>query len=228
MVLYKAIFPFTLLLIISLQVIAIEIDSTRLSNNETRALKIYQQLDSQELSFDAFSSAYKGYRQLLSKTIIEKKNILTVIDFNKSSKKERFFIIDLSTYSIIHESLVAHGKNSGWDIPSSFSNLENSHKSSLGFYVTGETYVCKHGLSLKLNGLEKGINDNARKRHIVIHAADYVSHGFVEQIGRLGRSFGCPALPSENYAQIIDLIKDKSIVFIYSNQRDYFAMSKYL
>ena len=181
MVLYKAIFPFTLLLIISLQVIAIEIDSTRLSNNETRALKIYQQLDSQELSFDAFSSAYKGYRQLLSKTIIEKKNILTVIDFNKSSKKERFFIIDLSTYSIIHESLVAHGKNSGWDIPSSFSNLENSHKSSLGFYVTGETYVGKHGLSLKLNGLEKGIHravtPGSIHGDITIFFKTYGSHG---------------------------------------------------
>lgn len=224
----KALFTLLLILIIPFQLFACQIDSARMSNYARLAKSIYQQLKSEDLSFEAFSNAYKGYHQLLDDNLIEKTNILTVIDFNKSSKEERFFVIDLSKYKLIHESLVAHGKNSGWDIPSSFSNLANSHQSSLGFYVTGETYIGKHGLSLKLDGLEKGINDNARKRHIVIHSADYVSDSFVEKIGRLGRSFGCPSLPAENYNKIIDLIKDKSLIFIYSDQNDYFNKSEYL
>ena len=203
-------------------------DTDAMTNYDSLARAIYQNLDTEELTYDAFSNAFTGYQQLISQDLVEKRNIITIIDFNKSSKEERFFIIDLSKQDVIHESLVAHGKNSGWDIPSSFSNKANSYKSSLGFYITGETYKGKHGLSLKLDGLERGINDNARKRHIVIHAADYVSESFAKKIGRLGRSFGCPSLPSENYNQIIDLIKDKSLIFIYSNQRDYFIKSEYL
>ena len=124
--------------------------------------------------------------------------------------------------------MVAHGKNSGWEIPKSFSNQSNSYKSSLGFYLTAETYTGKHGLSLRLDGMEKGINDNARKRHIVIHSADYVSYEFTKKIGRLGRSFGCPSLPAKNYNKVIDLIKDKSVIFIYSPQPDYLTKSELL
>lgn len=224
----KVFITFLLASIIPLQLFAWRIDSTRMTSYDSLAEFIYQQLKSEDLSFAAFSNAYKGYHQLLDDNLIEKSNILTIIDFNKSSKDERFFVIDLSKHKLIHESLVAHGKNSGWDIPSSFSNLANSYQSSLGFYITGETYIGKHGLSLKLDGLEKGINDNARKRHIVIHSADYVSESFVEKIGRLGRSFGCPSLPAENYNIIIDLIKDKSLIFIYSDQKDYFNKSAFL
>ena len=205
-----------------------EKDSVAISNYENIAKSIYHSLGNNDLSLEAFSFAYLGYKQLLLKDVLEKKNILTIIDFNKSSKEERLFIIDLQKRIIIHESLVAHGKNSGWDIPKSFSNAANSHQSSLGFYVTGETYMGKHGLSLKLDGLEKGINDNARKRHIVIHSADYVSDSFIHQVGRLGRSFGCPSLPSENYNEIIDLIKERSVIFIYSKQKEYFNKSAFL
>lgn len=203
-------------------------DSAVTSNYGSIAKSIYLALDNNALSYEAFSFAYLGYKQLLMKEVMEKKDILTVIDFNKSSKKERLFIIDLDKQKVIHESLVAHGKNSGWDIPKSFSNVANSNQSSLGFYVTGETYMGKHGLSLKLDGLEEGINDNARKRHIVIHSADYVSDGFIDKVGRLGRSFGCPSLPSKNYEKIIDIIKEKSVIFIYSKQKEYFNTSHYL
>lgn len=226
--LYKALVTISLAALIPAQVFAGEIDSVTLLTYDNLARTIYKNLNNDELSYAAFSHAYVGYRQMILGKTIEKKNIITVIDFNKSSKEERFFIIDINKQELIHESLVAHGKNSGWDIPSSFSNQTNSHKSSLGFYITGETYFGKHGLSLRLDGLEKGINDNARKRHIVIHAADYVSDDFVNKIGRLGRSFGCPSLPDENYNQIIELIKDKSLIFIFSNQEDYFIKSEYL
>lgn len=216
------------LALIPLQIHAFETDSATWAGYNNQAKSIYQNLNSDDLSMEAFAYAYSGYRQLLNKNVVGKKNILTVIDFNKSSKEERFFIIDISKESVIYQSLVAHGKNSGWDVPTSFSNIANTNKSSLGFYITGETYIGKHGMSLKLDGLEKGINDNARKRHIVIHAADYVNNEIIKNIGRLGRSFGCPSLPAENYNQIIDLIKNKSLLFIYSDQKEYFNLSDYL
>jgi len=206
----------------------IESDSVGAINYYSRSISIYRSLGTTDLSYKAFYYAYRGFYKLKSMVNDSKKNLLTVIDFNKSSKEDRFFIIDLSKKEILHESLVAHGKNSGWDIPTTFSNLANSYMSSLGFYITGETYFGKHGLSLKLDGLEKGINDNARNRHIVIHAADYVSNQFIKQVGRLGRSFGCPSLPIEHYSEVIDLIKNKSLIFIFSDQKEYLSSSKYL
>lgn len=203
-------------------------DTTGIYEKDIKISKLYSALNNSLLSFEAFSKAYDGYHQILNDGIINKDHLLTIIDFNKSSKSKRFFIIDFEKNKVIYQSLVAHGKNSGWDIPQSFSNIVNSNKSSLGFYLTGETYFGKHGLSLKLDGLEKGINDNARKRHIVIHRADYVSEQFVKKVGRLGRSFGCPSLPDENYNDIIDLIKNKSVVFIYSDQEEYYIKSEYL
>ncbi|MDZ7607389.1 MAG: murein L,D-transpeptidase catalytic domain family protein [Cyclobacteriaceae bacterium] len=192
------------------------------------AKSIYQSLRNERLSFEAFQYAFEGYRKLLDKNILEKANIITLIDFDKASNEDRFFIIDVKNFKILFESLVAHGRNSGDEIATSFSNLANSYKSSLGFYLTGETYTGQHGLSLKLDGLEPGINDNARARNIVIHSADYVSQSFIEKNGRLGRSFGCPSLPAENYNAIIDTIKGKSLLFIYSGKADYLNKSDYL
>ncbi len=192
------------------------------------AQSIYQSLRNERLSLEAFQYAFEGYRKLLEKNIIKKANIITLIDFDKASNEDRFFIIDLKNFKILFETLVAHGRNSGDEIATSFSNLANSYKSSLGFYLTGETYTGQHGLSLKLDGLEPCINDNARARNIVIHSADYVSQSFIEKNGRLGRSFGCPSLPAENYNDIIDTIKDKSLLFIYSGKADYLNKSDYL
>ncbi len=189
---------------------------------------IYQSLQNEHLSFEAFQYAFEGYSKFLDRNILEKANIITLIDFDKVSNEDRFFIIDLKNFKILFESLVAHGRNSGDEIATSFSNLANSYKSSLGFYLTGETYNGQHGLSLKLDGLEPGINDNARTRNIVIHSADYVSQSFIEKNGRLGRSFGCPSLPAENYNAIIDTIKGKSLLFIYSGKTDYLNRSEYL
>ncbi len=221
---------FSVLLFVALfrQGFAREYEEPFVSTKDSLTQQFYNNLHSQELSYSAFAYAFNGYQILISENKIGKKDILTIIDFSKSSKKERFFIIDISEQKVIYSRLVAHGKNSGWDVPSSFSNHVNSYKSSLGFFITGETYAGKHGLSLRLDGVEKGINDNARKRHIVIHAADYVNDGTIKKLGRLGRSYGCPSIPSENYPQIIDLIKGKSLIFIYSDQKDYLNKSKYL
>lgn len=151
-------------------------------------------------------SKYKG---------IINKNIVTVIDFTLPSTEKRLWTIDLTTEKVLLNSLVAHGKNSGENMAEKFSNKPESHQSSLGFYLTENAYVGKHGYSLRLTGLEKNINDKAYDRAIVVHSADYVSEDFIKQHGRLGRSFGCPALPVEVNDTFINVVKDGSLLFIY-------------
>ncbi len=163
---------------------------------------------------EIFAQALKGYYLLKEKGLV-KKSILTLVDFSMSSNSKRLWVIDLATNTVLFQSLVAHGRNTGEEFAKNFSNSAQSFKSSLGFYTTGEIYTGKHGMSLKLDGLEKGVNDNARNRGVVIHGADYVSDVFIKNNKRLGRSQGCPALPEELSKAIIDVIKDKSCFFIY-------------
>mgnify|MGYP000057589411 FL=1 len=163
---------------------------------------------------ESFTQALKGFYKLKEKGLIHK-DILTLIDFSLSSNMKRLWVIDLASKTILYQSLVAHGRNTGEEFANSFSNAAQSFKSSLGFYATGEVYNGKHGLSLRLDGLEKGINDNARNRGVVMHAADYVSNSFVKNNKRLGRSQGCPAIPVGLSKEIISAIKDKSCLFIY-------------
>jgi hypothetical protein len=170
-------------------------------------------------SFECFDLAIKGFMDLQSKKEL-KNSILTIIDFSFSSNKKRLWVIDLVQNKVLYHTLVAHGKNSGEEFASAFSNKEESYKSSLGFYLTGEIYQGKHGKSLKLDGVEKGVNDKARERAIVIHGADYVNQNFIKNHGRLGRSLGCPALPEELNASIIEKIKNKSVLFIYHPSRN--------
>ena len=177
------------------------------------------------ISFEVFNIAIKGSRQINN---FKKKGVITVIDFSKPSSEIRFFVIDLEKKELLFKSFVAHGKNSGANFAKSFSNQAESLKSSLGFFLTAETYVGKHGYSMKLDGLEKGINDNARSREIVIHGADYVSLEFIKKYNRLGRSWGCPALPVEISKKIIDTISNGSCLFIYGVDNYYKIHSKYI
>jgi hypothetical protein len=170
----------------------------------------------------------KGYIKLQEEEKIPQGKPLTLIDFTLPSSEKRMWIIDMSDGTIIHHGHVSHGRNSGDLIASKFSNLSSSYMSSLGFYLTGETYQGKHGYSLRLDGLEKGFNDKARDRAIVIHGADYAKEAFISQTGRLGRSLGCPALPHEIVAEVIDIIKDKSCLFIYGNDQQYLQKSNFL
>jgi len=164
--------------------------------------------------FESFSKAFEGFTLLKEQGKI-KKDLLTLIDFSKSSNTKRLWIIDMETKTILYNTLVAHGRNSGNEFATSFSNISSSYKSSLGFYATGEIYNGKHGASLRLDGLEKGINSNARSRAVVMHAADYVSEKFIKMHSRLGRSQGCPALPNHLNKEIINLIQGKSCLYIY-------------
>lgn len=164
------------------------------------------------VSFEVFNIAVTGYLKL---DHIKNKDLITIIDFSKPSTEKRFFVIDLKNKQLLFNCFVAHGKNSGENYANSFSNIPESLKSSLGFYLTAETYSGKHGYSLRLTGLEKGINDNARAREIVIHGAEYVSQEYINKYGRLGRSWGCPSLPLEISKDIIDKISNGSCLYIY-------------
>jgi L,D-transpeptidase catalytic domain len=167
-----------------------------------------------KLPYEIFKTAVDG-RQKIDKPY--KKNLITIIDYSKPSTQKRFFVIDLEKRQLIYCCLVAHGKNSGENYAKNFSNENGSLKSSLGFYLTAEAYKGEHGYSLRLDGLEKGINDNARIREIVIHGATYVSDEFIKKYGMLGRSWGCPALPVDLAKEIIDKISGGSCIFIYAD-----------
>lgn len=207
--------------------LAIKKGSMPVSNS---ALAIYKALDSNSFSLpnlESFSVALEGFYALKSKGVVQK-DILTLIDFSKSANSKRLWVIDLQTNTILFNTLVAHGRNTGEEYAASFSNAAESFKSSLGFYLTGEIYNGKHGLSLKLDGLEKGINDNARERAVVVHGADYVSESFIKANKRLGRSQGCPAIPVEMNEKIINVIKDKSCLFIFHPSRNQTTFRKLL
>jgi len=191
-------------------------------NQNIRSIYLESGLE-KNLSFDVFELSMTGLQNIRE---IKNKKIITIIDFSKGSSLERFFVIDLVNKKILYKTLVAHGRNSGEIMADSFSNKAESQKSCLGFFMTAETYYGKHGYSLSLDGLEPGINDNARIRSIVIHGADYVSQSFIDKYGRLGRSWGCPALPSDVSKKIIDQISGGSCLFIYGNDQGYIKSSK--
>ena len=189
---------------------------------------IYSQINDPQLNFEALKQAFKGYNLLRYRKILNNNSILTIIDYSKPSDTERFFVIDINNRKILYKSLVAHGKNSGVQYASSFSNKQSSYKSSIGFFLTDETYNGKHGFSLRLIGLEKDINDNARARAIVIHSASYVNEEFINKYGRLGRSQGCPALPTDDYKNIVEVIKNKTCLFIYYPDKKYLRDSEFI
>lgn len=182
---------------------------------------IYQELqlkNKQIPTLESFQQAAEAYTNLKNKGLVQKE-LLTIIDFSLSANTKRLWVIDMATNEVKFHSLVSHGRNTGEEFATSFSNAAESFKSSLGLYLTAEVYSGKHGLSLKLDGLEKGVNDHARARGIVMHAADYVSESFIKNNQRLGRSQGCPAVPSSISKEIINLIKNKSCFFIYHPSR---------
>ncbi|MBB1148652.1 MULTISPECIES: murein L,D-transpeptidase catalytic domain family protein [unclassified Myroides] len=209
------------------------IEKVELTAEERFALKanaLFQTLDLNEFnapSEKVFTMALKGYYKMEEEGIL-KNNKLTIVDFSVSSTQKRLWVIDMEENAVVLESVVAHGKRTGDEFATAFSNRINSHMSSLGFYKTGETYQGINGFSLRLDGLEKGINDNARTRAIVVHGADYASPSLALKQGRLGRSYGCPAVPNEVNKELIELIKDESCLFIYSSQQDYLKRSKFL
>lgn len=193
--------------------------------DSSEAEKLYNQLGLfGKLKFEAFEIAMAGYENLS----LRNRDIITVIDFTLPSTDKRLYVIDLKNKKLLFHSIVSHGRNSGEKYATSFSNRHGSYQSSLGFYVTEHTYQGGNGYSLVLNGLEKGINDQAKPRAVVIHGADYASQRIIEATGRLGRSYGCPALPRELAKPIINTIKDGTMLFIYADNAEYMASSSIL
>ncbi|SDP90233.1 L,D-transpeptidase catalytic domain [Mucilaginibacter sp. OK268] len=190
---------------------------------------LYQTASLQQtgLAFDVFEKAVTGYTNLkLNHLLPQSSSVLTVVDFTKSSREKRMWIIDLFSKQLLLNTWVAHGQGSGDEMATSFSDRNDSHQSSLGFYLTDNVYMGKHGRSLHLDGLDEGFNSNARMRDIVIHGANYVSQAAINRKGYVGRSFGCPAVSPRVIDKVINTIKGKTVLFINGNDDNY--SSKYL
>jgi hypothetical protein len=191
---------------------------------------LYCEINLQEvgLTKKAFEYAFKGYKYLMAHHALNRSNILSICDFSQSSRNKRLYVLDLGQKTVLINTYVAHGHNSGSEFARSFSNNPSSHKSSLGFYITEQTYFGDHGYSLKIKGIEKGFNDKADGRNIVVHGSEYVGEDFLRWNSCSGRSYGCPAVPAQETEQIIEAIKDGSCLFIYHPTKKYITRSKIL
>jgi len=209
--------------------------STKARNSSAKVLFVHYvndvytsaNLGAAGLDSTIFEEALTGYYNLKTANLLPTtSSIVTVVDFNKPSTTKRMWIVDLKSKKLLLNTWVAHGQGSGDDMANAFSNNEESHQSSLGFYITDDIYMGKHGKSLRLDGVDTGFNNKARERAIVLHGADYVNQNTINQLGRLGRSFGCPAVSTDLCDQIIETVKNKNLLFIAGSDVNY--TSKYL
>ena len=186
-------------------------------------------LSEKGLSNEVFQLALKGYHKLEHNGQLLNTDILTIVDFSQSSKNKRFYVIDLKNKVLLFNTYVAHGRNTGEEFAKYFSNIAGSCKSSLGFFVTkNHATGASVGLSLIIDGVEKGFNDNALKREIIMHGAAYATENFIKRTGRLGRSFGCPSLPPELIKPVIETIEKGTCLFIYHRDDYYISHSSLL
>lgn len=187
------------------------------------------QLQEKGLANEVYQLALKGHERLAASNKLKKLGILTIVDLSQSSKNKRFYVIDLEHGTLLFNTLVAHGRNTGDEYAEHFSNVIGSFQSSLGFYVTDkEEMRSTVGLSMVLEGMEAGFNDKAKERQIIMHGADYATEDFIRQHGRLGRSFGCPSLPPDLIKPVVETIKDGTCLFIYYPDQAYISHSKLL
>jgi len=186
------------------------------------------QLHLSGLNKDVFRLGMIGYYNLLNKQKIKRSDLLTIVDYDQASTKERLFVIDLNNHGLVHHTLVAHGQKTGGNYAKYFSNKSESHQSSLGFYTTAETYEGKYGYSLRLDGFDAGFNCKARDRAIVMHGADYVSRDFIARQGRLGRSWGCLSLERQEAPTVISKIRNGSCIYVHKNDPNFQSKSNWL
>lgn len=216
----------------NIKVHATKKEKNRLKFASSYAEELYSAIQFQNmnpLKADVFYKAFLGFENLKKAgKLNESSHLLTVCDFSLSSAEKRLWVIDLNEKKVVFNSWVAHGKNTGEEFAQNFSNTESSLQSSLGFYITETTYNGSNGYSLKLLGMDDGYNDLALQRAIVMHGADYVSEDFIKSQKRLGRSWGCPAVPRALAEPIINTIKGQNVLFIYYPDAQYLAKSKWL
>jgi hypothetical protein len=196
--------------------------------NSTTELYTSLHLEAAGMNPEALDLAIKGFNKLVDGGKLNNIQKITIIDFSQPSTNKRLYVIDLDKKQVLFQSLVAHGRGTGTLWAQSFSNQAESFKSSPGFYITAETYLGENGYSLRLDGVEDGINDNARNRSIVMHGAPYASASTINALGFLGRSQGCPALPQSLYKPIINTIKSGTCLFIYTPDQSYIQHSELL
>ncbi len=198
------------------------------NTNAANTIYVTANLRQYGLSDEAFQYAWKGYQKLIENKQISRTEFLTICDFSQPSSQKRLYIVDVENQKLITNTYVAHGKNSGIEYATKFSNTPESLQSSLGFYITANTYIGAHGLSLRINGVDKGYNDKALARTIVIHGAAYVDPARAKAGVFMGRSYGCPAVPQKESAEIITTIKNGTCLFIYHPGKAYLNGSKIL
>lgn len=179
------------------------------------------------LSQHTLELALRAYAEARARGEIERQ-ILSVIDYTLPSTEKRLWVLDLEHRRVLFHELVAHGRKSGENLALAFSNAAGSHQSSIGVFRTGERYVGENGVSLRLEGLEPGINDRATERAIVMHGAPYVSDQFAARHGRIGRSFGCPAVRPAIADSLIDTIRNGTLLFASYPDSAYTAGSAYV
>lgn len=198
------------------------------SNFNKFTTALYRKTNVKTLSYEAFKQGVIGYLNMMKSNEVKIERYLTIIDFSRPSTDDRLFIFDVCNQTLVYKSIVSHGKNSGGLYATKFSNASNSHQSSLGFYKTSSTYQSsKYKLALRLDGLEHS-NNKASIRGVVMHGAKYATYDFLQKNGSLGRSYGCPAMPYENFDKIVSWIKHGSCMYIYYPSKSYQRYSKYL
>lgn len=204
---------------------------TALLQFEDHIKDMYNQmgLEQMGLSYNVFKYAVSGYYNIdAEKRFAPGRTKLAICDFRQPSNKKRLYVVDLATKQVIFNTYVAHGKNSGLVYAQYFSNSPETLQSSLGFYITEEVYYGSNGYSLRMNGLDRGFNDRAKERGIVLHGAPYVGESFITQSGRAGRSWGCPAVPLELSHEIIDAMRWGNCLFVYSDDTNYLNSSRFV
>jgi hypothetical protein len=215
-----------ILFLLHILVTSVSSEQLEIAPSEPSMHEVYMETGlSGTLDYKIFSMAITGLQNI---DTLKNRNLITIIDYSQASDKERFFVIDLLHRKLLYKTYVTHGKNTGKNIAVSFSNKLSSLQSSLGFFRTAETFYCNKGYSLSIDGLEPGINDNARKRSIIIHGAFYADPEFVREYGYTGLSWGCPSLPRKLAREIIDTIKGGTCLFIFGEDKDYPVNSKIL
>ena len=199
-------------------------------NAAQQALDLYTGIGLAEhgLEKEIFFQAYKGYMVMLQRKQLSNRKILSIADFSQSNRNKRLYIIDLRRKTLLVQTYVSHGKNTGSEMALSFSNVNNSNKSVLGFLITGQTYMGSNGLSLKFRGMERGINDMVGPRAIVVHGSKFVNERELRARGEMVNSLGCPAVPMAQSRQIINLIRGGSLYFIYHPDETYARRSPVL
>ncbi|MEC5157278.1 murein L,D-transpeptidase catalytic domain family protein [Chryseobacterium sp. MP_3.2] len=207
----------------------IETESDKASNTAEELFSAISFANFNSLRPEVFYKAFLGFENLKKAGKLDQdSHLFTICDFSLSSTEKRLWVIDLNEKKIVFNSLVAHGKNTGEEFATNFSNTESSLQSSMGFFITETTYNGANGYSLKLIGMDEGFNDAALQRAIVMHGADYVSEEFIKNQKRLGRSWGCPAVPRALAEPIINTIKGKNCLFIYYPDSSYLSGSQWL